>query len=265
MYKMGIINHKGGVGKSTVCQNLAVCLSREGKKVLVIDSDPQSSLTSAFGYNGDDLENTLPVLLEKHLNKEPVNLKEFILKTAEGVYLLPSDIRLTNFDRILGGDIVARELFYKKAFRELEGLDLDFIFIDAPPYTSLIVNNILSYIDGAIIPISPDYLTLKAFNILAETIGLIREDLNPNLKIIGLVWNLVDFRTFHAKDVIEYTKNNLGNDTYIFKSVIRNNTRIKEAQVEGKSIISYDDKAIGALDFKEFTREFLSIIQNNTK
>ncbi len=263
MYKIGVINHKGGVGKTTVVQNLACSLARIGKNVLCIDSDPQASLTSAFGYNGDELESTLPVYLEKHLNKEHINLKDFILKTPEGVYLLPSDIRLTNIDRVLG-NTVARELVYKKAFKELEELDLDFILVDAPPYTSLIVNNILSYIEEAIIPISPDFLTLKAFKILAETIAIIKEDINPSLKILGLLFNLVDRRTYHARDVMEYSRNTLGNNTYIFKSTIRSNTKIKEAQVKGQSILTYDNKAIGALDFEEFTKEFLNIIQNNT-
>lgn len=263
MKKIAIVNQKGGVGKSTVTQNLATCLTRLNKKILCIDSDPQASLTSAFGLKPDDLDNTLPLLLEKHLNKEDINLKEFIIKTAEGVFLLPSDIRLTNIDRSLQ-NIISRELFYKKALGEIDKLDLDYILIDSPPYTSIIVNNILTYAEGIIIPVSPDFLTLRAFNILADTINLIREDTNPDLKIIGLLFNLVDLRTYHAKDVMEYTKSTLGNNIYIFKNSIRQNTRIKEAQVKGQSIISYDPKAIGALDFQTVTKEFLSVISNNT-
>lgn len=263
MKKIAIVNQKGGVGKSTVTQNLASCLTRLNKKILCIDSDPQASLTSAFGLKPDDLDNTLPLLLEKHLNKEDINLKEFIIKTAEGVFLLPSDIRLTNIDRSLQ-NIISRELFYKKALGEIDKLDLDYILIDSPPYTSIIVNNILTYAEGIIIPVSPDFLTLRAFNILADTINLIREDTNPDLKIIGLLFNLVDLRTYHAKDVMEYTKSTLGNNIYIFKNSIRQNTRIKEAQVKGQSIISYDPKAIGALDFQVVTKEFLSVISNNT-
>jgi len=257
MRKIAIANQKGGVGKSTVCQNLAVCLTKQGKRILVIDSDPQASLTSAFGYNGDELENTLPVLLEKHLNKETVTLKDFILKTAEGVYLLPSDIRLTNIDRSLQ-NIVSRELFYRKALKDLDSLDIDFIFIDGPPYTSLITNNILAYAEGLIIPISPDFLTLKAFKILSETIAIIKEDINPGLKIIGLLFNLVT-KTYHAADIMNYTRGTLGNDTYIFKNSIRINTKIREAQVKGQSILTYDPEAIGSLDFKAFTKEFLTV------
>lgn len=263
MQKIAIVNQKGGVGKSTITQNLAVCLTKLNKKILCIDSDPQASLTSAFGLKPDDLDNTLPLLLENHLKKEPVNLKDFIVKTPEGVYLLPSDIRLTNIDRILQ-NIVSRELFYKKALKDIDNLDLDYILIDAPPYTSIIVNNILTYAEGIIIPVSPDFLTLRAFNILADTISIIREDLNPSLGIIGLLFNLVDFRTFHARDVIQYTKSTLGNNIYIFKNSIRQNTRIKEAQVKGQSILSYDPKAIGALDFLQVTKEFLSVIKNIT-
>jgi len=113
-------------------------------------------------------------------------------------------------------------------------------------------------------------LTIRAFKILAETIDIIKEDINPKLKIIGLLFNLVDIRTYvdirtcHAKDVIQCTKETLGSSIYIFKSSIRTNTKIKEAQVKGQSIITYDPLAIEALDFLEFTKEFVSVIQNNT-
>lgn len=261
MYKIGIINHKGGVGKSTVCQNLAVCLSREGKKVLVIDSDPQASLSIACGLKPDEIENTLPVLLEKYLDKKPINLKDFIIKTDEQIFIIPSDIRLSNIDRALS-NIVARELVYSKAFKELDSLDIDFILIDGPPGTSILVNNILSYIDKALIPLSPDYLTIRAFKILSEIIDIIKDSINPSLKTMVL-FNLVT-KTYHASDIMSYTRGTLSN-TYIFNNSIRQNTKIKEAQTAGKSVLTYDDKALGSLDFKAVTDELLNVIKNNTK
>jgi len=261
VYKIGIINHKGGVGKSTVCQNLAVCLHKQGSKILVIDSDPQASLSIACGLKPDELENTLPVLLERYLDKKPINLKDFIIKTDEQIFIIPSDIRLSNVDRALG-NMVARELVYKKAFKELEDLDIDFLIIDGPPGTSILVNNILSYIDGALIPLSPDYLTIRAYKILAEIIDIIKESINPSLKVM-ILFNLVT-RTWHANDIMQYTRKTLGNDTYIFKNSIRQNTKIKEAQTAGMSVLNYFDKALGSSDFKAFTEEFINIIKNNT-
>lgn len=262
MYKIAVLNTKGGVGKTTCVLNIACSLARAGKKVLCIDSDPQASLTAAFGFNGDDLENTLPVYLEKHINKEQVDLKDFILETSEGVYLFPSDIRLTNIDRILG-NMVARELFYKKAFKELDSLDIDFLIIDSPPYTSLIVNNILAYAEYVLIPVSPDFLTLKAFSTVAETIEMIKEDVNPQLEILGIIFNLLDSRTLDGREVMDYTRETLGKDTYIFKSTVRNNVKVKEAQTAGKSVFAYSNKAIAALDFEKVTKELLKVIRNN--
>ena len=262
MYKIGIINHKGGVGKSTVCQNLAVCLARQGFKVLVIDSDPQASLSTACGLKPDELENTLPVLLEKYLDKKPINLKDFIIKTDEQIFIIPSDIRLSNIDRALS-NTVARELVYSKALKELDSLDIDFILIDGPPGTSILVNNILSYIDKALIPLSPDYLTIRAFKILSEIIEIIKDNINPSLKTMVL-FNLVT-KTYHASDIMSYTRGTLSNDTYIFDNNIRQNTKIREAQVKGLSVLSYSPEAIGALDFIEFTKEFINVIKNNGK
>ena len=261
MYKIGTINHKGGVGKSTVCQNLAVCLARQGFKVLVIDSDPQASLSTACGFKPDEIENTLTVLLENHLDKKPINLKEFIIKTDEQIFIIPSDIRLSNIDRSLN-NMVARELVYSKALKELDSLDIDFLIIDSPPGTSILVNNILSYVDVVLIPLSPDYLTIRAFKILSEIIDIIKDSINPSLKTMVL-FNLVT-KTYHASDIMSYTRDTLSNDTYIFNNSIRQNTKIREAQVKGQSILTYDPEAIGTLDFIEFTKEFLSVIKRNT-
>ncbi len=255
--KLAIFNLKGGTGKTTVTQNLAAGLTYLNKKILAIDSDPQSSLTSAMGHK--DLENTLPALLKKKLDKKAYDVKDYIVKNKEGIYLMGSDQRLSQVEQEMQS-IMARELIYKKALKGLDDIDMDYILVDCPPFKSLLIYNILAFVDAALIVISPDYLTLNVFSALHDTIEEVKEDLNPELKILGLIFNRVDKRTYHAKDIIEYTTKNLGKDVYIFKSIIRDNTRIKEAQISGLSILGYDDKAIGAADFMEASRELLSVL-----
>jgi len=262
--KIGIVNQKGGVGKTTVAQNLASFLTKEyGKKILAIDLDPQSSLTTCLGYSPDDLENTITKALKKTIDGEEINIREYILKNKEGIYLIGSDILLTKIERALAPETM-REFVLKRTLEGLEALNFDFILIDTPPFLSLLVDNALTYIDRVLIPISPEFLSYKAFSILAGSLKEIKDKTNPDLEIIGIIFNLVDLRTFHHKNIMEYSKKTLGDNVYVFNSIIRTNTLIRESQLKGQSILTYDPNSIGAKDFKDFVNEFLKITNSGS-
>ena len=259
--KIGIVNQKGGVGKTTVTQNLATYLTIEHKKkVLAIDLDPQSSLTTCLGYNPDDLDKTITKALKETIDGKEVNIQDYILKNKEGVYLIGSDILLTKVERALAPETM-REFVLKRTLKGLEALNFDFILVDSPPFLSLISDNILTFVDSVLIPISPEFLSYKAFSIIAGSLKEIKEKTNPDLNIIGIIFNQVDLRTFHHKNIMEYTKKTLGENVFIFNSIIRGNTLIREAQLKSQSILSHDPGSIGAKDFKSLTAEFLEVIK----
>jgi chromosome partitioning protein len=259
MYKVGIINHKGGVGKSTMTANLGAVLNQRGKRVLLIDMDPQSSLTIATGFQEpDSIDNNIAALLNNTLDNKPYDIRDYILKNDEGLLLIPSGQDLIRVELRLHQEI-AREYVLKRALEQLEQYDFDYIFIDSPPFISLSTINIMSYIKGVLVPISPDFLSYKAFSILGESLANIKGKTNKDLEIIGLVFNFADLRTYHARDLIEYTKKTFGNDTYIFNTIIRMHTGIKEAQIKGQSITAYSPESIGSQDYNNFVNEFLEV------
>lgn len=257
--KIGIVNQKGGVGKTTLTQNLACSLNNEhSKKVLAIDLDPQSSLTTCLGFNSDDLENTITKAIKKTINGEEIDIREYILKNKEGIYLIGSDILLTKIERALTPETM-REFVLKRTLKGLEALNFDFILVDSPPFLSLISDNILTFVDSVLIPISPEFLSYKAFSIIAGSLKEIKDKTNPDLETIGIIFNQVDLRTFHHKNIMEYSKKTLGENIYIFNSIIRTNTLIRESQLKGQSILTYDPSSNGSKDFKAFVNEFLKI------
>lgn len=261
MNKIGIINHKGGVGKSTLTGNLGAFLNKNKKKVMLIDMDPQASLTTALGFKSDNIDRNIAEMMANIIENKTFDIRDYILRNEEDILLIPSGQELTKIELLLHQEI-GREYILKKALEQLNDFDFDFILVDPPPFISLITVNILSYIDKALIPISPDFLSYKAFDILSESLNNIKNKTNSQLEIIGIVFNFADLRTFHAKDVMNITKKTLGNNTYIFKSVIRSHTGIKEAQIRGQSILSYNPKSIGAKDYNSFVNEFLEVINS---
>lgn len=264
MYKIGIVNHKGGVGKSTLTGNLGACLKHKNKKTILVDMDPQASLTISLGINPDSIDNNIAALMLKVMENKTFDIRDYIVENKEGILLIPSGQELTTIELRLHQEL-AREYILKRALEQLDNYKFDFILIDSPPSVSLITVNILSWSQGILIPISPDFLSFKAFSILRDSLTNIQNKTNKDLKVIGLVFNLADTRTFHTKNLIEFTKETFGKDTYIFKSIIRAHTGIKEAQIKGQSIIAYGPESIGADDYNNFLNEFLEVVGNGKK
>jgi len=265
MKTIGIINHKGGVGKSTLTANLGACLTQRQNKTLLIDMDPQGSLTIACGINPDSIENNIADLMVKVIENKPYDIKDYIVKNEEGILLIPSGQELTRVDLRLHQEL-GREYVLNNALKQLSKHNFDFVLIDSPPFISLLTINILSIEHlGVLIPISPDFLSFKAFSILGESLSNIKAKTNNSLNIIGLVFNFADLRTFHAKNLIDFTKKTFGQDTYIFNSIIRAHTGIKEAQIKGQSITAYSPDSIGSADYNAFVNEFLEVLSNGKK
>ena len=261
--KIAVFNSKGGVGKTTLTSNLASFLTNEhNKKVLVIDADAQASLTVACGEDPDQPENTLSGAIDKTINGKKIDLMEYIIKTKEGFYLLPADILLTKTERMLYPE-TSREQILKRTLKQLDDLDLDIIFLDCQPSLSLMSDNILTYADRVLIPLQPNYLSFKAFGLITESLKNIKEKTNPDIDILGIIFNLADQRTFHHKDIMQYVKKAFGKSIYIFKSIIRVNTRLREAQINGQTIYTYDKESIGYSDYKNLTKEFLEVLKND--
>jgi chromosome partitioning protein len=259
MNKISIINHKGGVGKSSLTGNLGACLKHENKKVILVDMDAQASLTIALGFNPDDIDNNIAALMLNVMDNKTFDIRDYIIKNKEGILLIPSGQELTKIELRLHQEL-GREYILKKALEQLEDYNFDYILMDSPPSVSLITVNILSWSEGILIPISPDFLSFKAFSILRDSIENIQNKTNKDLKVIGLVFNFADLRTFHTRNLIEFTKKTFGKDTYIFKTILRAHTGIKEAQIKGQSIIEYSPDSIGSEDYHNFVNEFLEVL-----
>ena len=250
-------NQKGGVAKSTSVANLGVGLAKQGKKVLVIDNDPQGSLTEALGYpEPDKLEVTLANIMEWVLNEEEFDLTSGILHHEEGIDLMPANIELSGVETSLVG-IMSSETTLKEYIEMIED-EYDYILVDCSPNLGQLTLNALVAADEIIIPVCPAYLPIKGLEQLLKTISRVKRKMNPKLSIMGILITMVDYRTIYAKEITEVLYEHYGSSIHIFDEVIPLSVRASEATAEGVSIYKYDPKGKVAAAYSKIVEEVLS-------
>lgn len=247
---IAIANQKGGVGKTTTSINLSASLAAKGKKVLVIDTDPQGNTTSGFGVEKNDLENTVYELMLSECS-----IKECILNDViDGVSIIPSNVNLAAAEIELIG--VDRKEYILK--REVEWIkdNYDYIIIDCPPSLSMLTINAMTTADTVLVPIQCEYYALEGLSQLIHTINLVKERLNPDLDIEGVVFTMYDSRTNLSMQVVENVKSNLSQK--VFKTLIPRNIRLAEAPSYGMPINAYDPKSAGAEAYMQLAEEVIN-------
>ena len=246
---IAIANQKGGVGKTTTSINLSASLASKGKKILVIDADPQGNTTSGYGIETNDLENTIYELLLSECS-----IKESILNDViQGVSIIPSTVNLAAAEIELIG--VERKEFILR--REVEWVkeSYDYIIIDCPPSLNLLTLNAMTTADSVLVPIQCEYYALEGLSQLIHTINLVKERLNPDLDMEGVVFTMYDSRTNLSTQVVENVKNHL--NQRVFDTVIPRNIRLAEAPSYGMPINKYDPKSAGAEAYMQLADEII--------
>jgi chromosome partitioning protein len=247
---ISIVNQKGGTGKTTTVTSLGVVLAQHGKKILLIDLDPQGNLSYSFGINEFKCSIGDVIMGDAEVNQSIIPVEE------EGIDIIPSSIDLANTEISLA-QIEGREFQLKKA---LKGLDnYDYVLIDCPPSFSLLTVNSLTLSDEVIIPLQMTALSLQGLELIYSTIEKVKDNLNPKLNVLGILSVMIDKRRKLSTEVQAYIKENF--DIKLFESGIRNNVKAAEAPSFGLSVISYSPNSNSALDYQAFGKEFLSIMK----
>jgi len=248
---IAICNQKGGVGKTTTAINLSCYLAMSGKKILLIDIDPQGNATSGLGINKHDIGKSIYDILIEEIDPAQVTINTQI----QNLSLIPSTLSLTGAEVELVGTM-GREYRLKKALARAIN-NYDYIFIDCPPSLGLLTINALTAADSVLIPIQCEYYALEGLSQLDNTIKLVKENINSSLEIEGVLLTMADFRTNLTNEVINEVREFFKGKVY--KAVIPRNIRLTEAPGFGKPIALYDKHSIGAQKYQDFANEMLGI------
>ena len=252
-----ISNQKGGTAKTTTAVNLGIGLAREGKRILLIDADPQGSMTISLGYaEPDEMEVTLSTLMMRVLNEESIQIEDAILHHEEGIDFIPSNIELSALE-ISMVNVMSRELILKQLITEMRGR-YDYIIVDCMPSLGMVTINALACADSVLIPVQAAYLPVKGLQQLIKTIGRVKRQLNPKLTIEGILLTMVDNRTNYAKEISQMVYDTYSSAVKVFETRIPLSIKTSETTLEGSSIYRYDPRGKATEAYRVLTKEVIN-------
>lgn len=261
---IAVVNQKGGTGKTTTCENLGIGLANEGKKVLLVDTDPQGSLTIALGnLKPDDLPVTLTDLMAKIMQDQPPLPKEGILSHEEGVDLVPASITLSGLEVSLV-NAMSRETILKQYLETVKG-QYDYILLDCMPSLGMLTVNALAASDQVLIPVQANYLSAKGLEQLLQTVNKVKRQINPKLRIEGILLTMVDSRTNYAKEISTLIRDTYGSKLKVYDADIPRSVRAAEISAEGVSIFKHDPGGKVAEAYRSLTKEVLQNAEKRRK
>lgn len=252
---ISICNQKGGVGKTNVTVNLGIGLAHKGKRVLVVDSDPQGTLTNNLGYDAPALQETLATIYTKNINDEPIAENEAILEHNEGIYLMPSNITLSAIELSIVS-VMSRESRLREYLTSVKS-NYDYILIDCPPSLGMLTMNALTASDSILIPLLPRKESIDGLKLIIKSLNQTKRFLNPSIRILGIVFTMTDSRTTFTKNIIETIQEDLGEQIRIFDS-IPHSIRAAEISAIGCSIYKHDPRGKVADAYEKLTEGVLS-------
>ena len=258
MKTIALANQKGGVGKTTTAASLGIGLSRQGKKVLLIDADAQGNLTQMLGWpQPDELSPTLSTLMEKIIAEQPITPGEGILHHQSGIHLVPANIELSALEVTLV-NTMSRETVLRQYLSTVADR-YDYALIDCMPSLGMITINALAASDSVVIPTQPYYLSAKGLELLLRSVSMVKRQINPKLRIDGILMTMVMPRTNISKEITATVKSAYGKKIKVFDTEIPHSIRAVEATAEGKSIFAYDKSGKVAAAYEQLGKEVAEI------